>query len=116
MQLDEFKILVKKIADFSAQATVGLSLFGEPTLNPEFVDFALEVLKYPELKLFIETDGLCFSEEQAKKIAEASKNSCRVDFAVQFDSVDEKMYEKMNGISGSNFQKALKTVAMLSQI
>ena len=36
--------------------------------------------------------------------------------AVQFDSVDEKMYEKMNGISGSNFQKALKTVAMLSQI
>ena len=26
------------------------------------------------------------------------------------------MYEKMNGISGSNFQKALKTVAMLSQI
>lgn len=116
MQLDEFKILVKKIADFSAQATVGLSLFGEPTLNPEFVDFALEVLKYPELKLFIETDGLCFSEEQAKKIAEASKNSGRVDFAVQFDSVDEKMYEKMNGISGSNFQKALKTVAMLSQI
>ena len=34
----------------------------------------------------------------------------------RFDSVDEKMYEKMNGISGSNFQKALKTVAMLSQI
>ncbi len=116
MDIADFRILVKKIYDFSKEAVVSLSLFGEPALNTNFTDFALEVLKYPELKLFIETDGLNFSQESAQKIADSANGQARVDIVVQVDSTDEKMYEKVNGIDGSNFTKAVNTVCMLSKI
>lgn len=116
MNLKDFKILVKKIDDFSKEAVVSLSLFGEPALNSDFTDFALEVLKYPSLKLFIETDGLNFPTETAQKIADCAKDSARVDIVVQLDSTDEKMYEKVNGIDGANFNKAFNSVCELSKI
>ncbi len=116
MKLEDFKVLVKKICDFSAEAVVGLSLFGEPCLNAQFADFCLEVLKNPSLKLFVETDGLNFSQTDAEKIAEAAGCATRVDFAVQLGAVDDAMYEKINGIAGENYKKAVETVLMLNRI
>ncbi len=116
MDINDFKILVKKIVDFSEDAVVSLSLFGEPTLNSDFTDFALEVLKYPSLKLFIETDGLNFLPEIAQKIADSAQNKERIDIVVQLDSTDENMYEKINGIAGANFNKAFENICMLSKI
>lgn len=115
LPLNEFKTLVKKISDYSGQAVVGLSLFGEPSLHPDFADFALEVLNYPDLKLFIETDGLSFSEAHIKKIALAAKDSDRIDFAVRLDATDEKMYETVNGRNGSDFKKVLDFISLLGK-
>lgn len=115
LQPADFKTLVKKISEFSGQAVVGLSLFGEPSLHPDFADFALEVLKYKDLKLFVETDGLSFSEEDIKKIAAASENTGRVDFAVRLDATEEKMYETVNGRSGSDFKKVMDFISLLQK-
>lgn len=116
MDFDKFKRLVEKISDFSEEAVVGLSLFGEPSLNPRFADFASEVLRHPGLSLFVETDGLCITENDARRIADSAHTSGRVDFAVQIDAADSAMYERINGIGAENFQKAVSSVAMLSSI
>ena len=64
MSLENFKSLVKRINDFNPESVISLSLWGEPVLHPDFFDFAFEVLKYPELSLFIETDGFDFSKSE----------------------------------------------------
>lgn len=115
MALSDFKVLVKKIVDFSEEATVSLSLFGEPCLNQDFCDFAAEVLKYEGLKLFIETDGLCFGEETAKKIRDFANSDERVFIALKLDAFDGAMYQKINGLPQEYFEKALACVSMLQK-
>ncbi len=113
MDFNSFKGLVKEIAEFSENAVIGLSCFGEPLLHSQFVDFALEVISHKGLSLFIETDGLCITEKIASKISEASAGN--VDWAIQIDAADPVMYEKINGISGDNFSKACESVTVLEK-
>lgn len=116
MEIGKFRKLAKKISDFSENAVVSLSLFGEPSLNPHFTDFASEVLSYPRLSLFVETDGLSIKEDDAVKISQAEGAVGRVDFAVRIDASDSAMYGKINGTNPENFEKAVSSVAMLSSI
>lgn len=115
MSLDDFKVLVKKISDYSEEAVVSLSLFGEACLNGEFSEFSKEVLKYDGLKLFIETDGLSFTEEDALKIQQAAKSCERVYIALKLDATEPLMYEKINGLSAQYFEKALSCLSMLEK-
>lgn len=111
MKLESFKKLVKDISDFSETAVVSLSLFGEPLLHKDFVQMAKEVLSVKGLSLFVETDGICVTEEMARELSEAGK----IDWVIRLDAVDGDMYSKINGISGENFAKALNAVNILEK-
>ena len=121
MQISDFKNLIKQIADFSENAVISLSLFGEPLLHSSFCDFVREIFLYPGLSLFIETDGLFVTEELAEKTAIYSNG--KINWAIRLDATDSAMYEKLNRASSfsdpasseHDFEKAVKSVSILEK-
>ncbi|MGN0740968.1 MAG: spiro-SPASM protein [Treponema sp.] len=130
MTLENFKSLVKNINDLNPESVVSLSLWGEPVVHPEFFDFAFEVLKYPELSLFIETDGFDFSSgelcdknsafyKNLEKLSEIAgkRKTCRNGFApliwvVKVDAMSQNVYEKIH--PGMKIENAVETVKLLN--
>ena len=101
-------------------------------MHPDFFDFAFEVLKYPELSLFIETDGFDFSKselcdknsafyknlEKLSKIA-GSRKICKNGFAplmwvVKVDAMSQEIYEKIH--PGMKIENAVETVKVLNSM
>ena len=120
MALSDFAQILSQIKDFSENAVVSLSAFGEPLLNPEFLDFALEIIKQNDenhkIALLIETDGLLVTEEVASKIAEAaSAKNAEVNWIVYLDSVEKSMYAKIHNCDESDFEKALASIPLLEK-
>lgn len=59
MQAEDFRVIIEKIAQFSDDAIISLSLYGEPLLHKEFVQFVKEILSYKNLSVLVETHGTC---------------------------------------------------------
>jgi len=114
MDIEKFSILAKKISEFSGEAVVSLSLFGEPSLNPDFIKIIKEILKYKDLKVFVETDGLNITKEVLEDISNTTDAKSRIYFTVQLDAAEKTMYEKINGISGEYFEKAKNSIGLLN--
>ncbi|WP_191017034.1 spiro-SPASM protein [Treponema zioleckii] len=112
MDFESFKALVKKINDFSQKAVVSLSCWGEPLLNPKFLDFAKEVLNYENLTLLVETDGICLTEEIAKNLADFNG---RIDWIILLDSMDKNQYSQIHNCSTEDFDKAVASVMILEK-
>lgn len=120
MPFEQYKNLVKKIADFSESAVISLSLFGEALLHSRIEEFVGETLKYPGLSVFIETDGQLVTEELSKKIAELvsccqkrTNGYAAVMWVVSIDSFSKEMYRKIHFSDG--FEKAVSAVSILEK-
>lgn len=118
MALSDFQKIVSQIKDFSENAVISLSAFGEPLLNPEFLQFALEVINQNDqnhkISLLIETDGLLVCEELASKISQAAKSkNAEVNWIVYLDAVEKSMYASLHNCPDSDFEKALSAVPLL---
>ena len=74
MKYDDFSLLVDKIAAFSGEAVVCLSLWGEAILHPQLDLFIEKILSYSGLSVLIELSGRKFSESMIERIKEAAKN------------------------------------------
>ncbi len=123
MAYDDFATLIKKIADFSEEAVISLSVYGEPLSHPDFLKFAETVLSYKGLSLFIETDGLNISPElcnELKTLASkypACQNSPyqKLMIAVQLDAVSAAGYKKVHEkASDKDYETAVQSVSLLS--
>jgi len=66
MTLEQFKPLVRQMAELSGSAVVSLSAWGEPLLHPEFVDFVRAAAEEDGLSVMVETDGLLVQKNCAK--------------------------------------------------
>ncbi len=69
MPLSAFRELAARIADFSGDAVIALSLWGEPLLHPEFPGFIEAVLQHPSLSVLVETTGIPLTPEMAEAAA-----------------------------------------------
>lgn len=117
MNLEQFKSLVKNISDFSDKATIGLSAWGEPLLNPQFVSYVQEICKYSNLSVLVETDGLLVTEEIASKVKDACSSN-EINWIVKLDAFTAAKYGIMHGIDGSaeeKFAKAKDAAAVLEK-
>ncbi|QTQ11954.1 spiro-SPASM protein [Treponema parvum] len=120
MPLEKFKALVKNIADFSENAVLSLSLWGEPLYHKHIKNIVSEVLKYPGLSVFIETTGDGLSETLAAQIAEICGRCAPrtngyepVMWVVLLDSVTKEKYKEIHFADG--FEAALNGINILSK-
>ncbi|MBQ7159812.1 MAG: spiro-SPASM protein [Treponema sp.] len=113
MPFADFKKLVAEIASYSEKAVVSLSAFGEPLLHPQFVDCVREVLSYPELTVFVETDGTLVTEKLISELAELDAK--RIIWVVLLDAMESNLYAKLHNCAESDFSKAVASVGLLAQ-
>lgn len=108
MDFNKFAALVDNIAEYSENAVIGLSAWGEPLSHPEILKFVEKALSYSGLSVFMETDGLSVTDEfcqRLKNIIEAAKERTngwgKVMVAVSLDAVTDDTYRKIKGTDSS---------------
>ncbi|MGP1588044.1 MAG: spiro-SPASM protein [Treponemataceae bacterium] len=106
MDYDKFCTLIDKIADFSGEAVICLSLWGEAVLHPKLASMIKKILSYSGLSVLIELSDAVFEPEKILKIKEIEQQSEKrtngqekIIWIVSLDSVDSQMYEKLHGNS-----------------
>lgn len=115
IKIDDFTNLVKKIAEFSDDAVVNFSVFGDPVLHPELERLIEIVLAYPKLSVMIETAGLGWSAERLQHIKDITeKTSARpsdyvpIYWIVAIDALSSNVYGTIHNVTGNNAAQALK--------
>jgi spiro-SPASM protein len=104
----KFEGLLDRIIDFSADAVIGLSLWGELALHPRRMDLIRLVLERPQLALVIETSGVGWGEgdlEAAAVLAAGAPAPQRgrefsgppLSWIVSLDSADGARYREIRG-------------------
>ena len=97
MEAGRFDALMDKVASFSGDAVVDLSLWGEPALHPAFGALADSVLSRKGLSLIVETAGVGWQAGVVEGIAERWAASGRLDWIVSLDETGRGEYEALRG-------------------
>ena len=120
MSYEDFASLTKRISEFSEDAVISLSVYGEPFVHSQIMQIIENVLSYPEFSLFLETDGLNITEEICSKLKEllascpkAKKNPYpKLMIAVQMDAFTKEGYAKIH--KNGDFEKVTNAISLLS--
>jgi len=108
MDTKRFDSLLEKIAAFSGDAVIDLSLWGELSLHPQKMELIEMVLRRPELDLIIETSGIGWKDDELDKSASlaktaggrashSGKNKFRLSWIVSLDTADPARYKEIRG-------------------
>ena len=118
----KFSKLISKIADFSQNAVVNLSCWGEALLNQNLLKMIDCILSYSGLSVLIELSQLNLSDEKLQKISEIVKNSPertngkeKIYWIVSVDACNQDSYQKIHGNS-SNFEETCQSILKLSSL
>ncbi len=124
MEIERFKAALEKIADFSDDAVISLSLWGECAFHPEIAAFAEEVLKHSKFSLLIETTGIGWQKDALERIRAAAaaaetapdffmRPAGAVNWVVSLDAVSSKMYGELRGLDSAESEKLFAEAAAL---
>lgn len=105
MKTEDFARLVDKIAAFSGDAVVSLSLWGECSYHPDIANLVRAVLSHPGLSVLIETTGIGWKDSDLDAIASAAASAAPrangqnpVNWIVSLDAVGSAIYGAVHGI------------------
>jgi spiro-SPASM protein len=129
MPLEQLKKIADEAAEFSGEAVVSLSAWGEALAHPDICAIIEAVLAHSGLSLMIETDGSLVTRDFAGRAASIARNAPpranghkKIYWIVKIDAVDQEMYGKMRaaeengGDDGSPaFEKADAAYKILSE-
>ena len=117
MSVADFTQLIEKIAVFSDDAVIGLSLWGECAFHPDIATLVQIVLSHPGLSVLIETTGIGWTEEAITQIAAtvaAAKPRVNgqnpVNWIISIDAVGSGMYGAMHKIRNDETPSGAATV------
>jgi spiro-SPASM protein len=112
-----FAGLLDRIAAFSGDAVIDLSLWGELALHPRKMELVDQVLARPELSLVIETSGIGWRREELEEAAKTAAAAPErigplppLSWIVSLDTLDEGRYRE---IRGPGFAEALSCARTL---
>jgi spiro-SPASM protein len=119
-----FESLLDRIAAFSGDAVIDLSLWGEFSLHPRKLDLIDMVLARPDLSLIIETSGLGWSTAELEVIAGKAAAAFRpplpwtapagrLSWVVSLDAATEARYA---AVRGAGFGRAVETATALIRL
>ncbi len=121
MSVESYTKLLENIADFSDDAVISLSLWGDSLLHPQLVEFIHKTLSYPRFSLLIETDGAALTSELAESIAQLVSTAPKrqteysaINWVICIDAADSMLYQRIHGFDG--FDKANETVKLLGDL
>ena len=105
MEAGQFGSLLEKIAAFSGDAVIDLSLWGELALHPQKMELIEMVLSRPECALIIETSGIGWKDSELERTAELAHRAaaCRknplppLSWIVSLDTTDPARYKELRG-------------------
>ncbi len=113
--------LIEQIAEFSGEAVVGLSAWGECFNHPDLLKIIEKILSYEGLSVFIEADGCSipdsFAEELAKVVnaAPERKNGWqKIMLVVSMDGFTAQTCASLRG-SDFNLEKSVDAVKKLQE-
>jgi len=108
MSVDQFEQLMDKIAMFSGDAVIDLSLWGDISLHPDKLKLIEAVLSHKELSLVVETSGLGWNDSDldhcaalAAKALTQDRESSKINgisplsWIVSLDTCDAKRYNEL---------------------
>lgn len=114
--------LVEKIAEFSAEAVIGLSAWGEAFNHPDLLKIIEKILSFSGLSVVIEADGSSVPGDFAEKLSvilEKAENRTngwnKLMFIVSMDGFTEQTCKNLRGEEFS-LQKAVDSVIQLEKI
>lgn len=115
MSKEKALLLIEKIAEYSDDAVISLSIFGEPSLYPHIIDIIEKILSYPKLSVLLETSGLHWTNsviEKIKKIVEAAPKRkttmLPIYWIIAIDAVSSQMYAKVHSLTEDDANLKLK--------
>jgi spiro-SPASM protein len=76
-----FDNLLAKIENFSGDAVIDISLWGEAALHPQKMELIKMVLARPALSLIIETSGIGWKQEELQELADLATATLVADLA-----------------------------------
>ncbi|MDR2536990.1 MAG: spiro-SPASM protein, partial [Treponema sp.] len=118
---EQFNTLLDKISDFSGDAVIDLSLWGELSLHPQKLELIGAALERPQLSTIIETSGLGWKTAELEALASIAKSAASrvgilaasLSWIVSLDAYDEARY---HDVRGAGYHEALETVKTLTQL
>lgn len=120
MKKEDFARLVDKIAAFSDDAVVSLSLWGESLLHPDIVSLIKTVLSKPSLSILIETDCENLTQPLIDEVAAAVKDASprtngksAIMWICGIDAVSEETYRVLHGENGLTLASVTEKVHAL---
>ena len=120
MKFSDYSVLLKKIADFSGEAVISFSLWGEALLHPEFNSFIEETLKYPGISVLIETSGIGITEDLCRKWQALAENAAprlnpypALMWIVELDAVTQETYSAIHPDSTVSLEEASAAEGLL---
>jgi spiro-SPASM protein len=111
MELSRFRDILERTADFCGDATIGISLWGEPSLHPEIDTVIRSALEFPGLDLVIETSGLGWNGERLRGLRrDAAKAPTWI---VSLDAHSRELYARLRG---PGYEEAVATADLLRSL
>ena len=122
MDFEKFSDLIDRIHEFSENAVIGLSAWGEASYHPELLKFIEKVLSYKGLSVIVESDGSFITEDFCaglKKLADAAEERTngwqKIMFVVKMDAFSDSVYKKIHG-NEAVFEQAVEAVKKLAAV
>jgi spiro-SPASM protein len=116
----QFAALLDKIAEFSGDAVIDLSLWGELALHPQKTALIAAILDRPGLSALVETSGLGWNNAELEGLAErASRSAPRknrmaaLSWIVSLDAADSGRYRELRGPGFAEATECAKTLTRL---
>ncbi|MDR0411457.1 MAG: spiro-SPASM protein [Treponema sp.] len=120
MSLERFAELLERIVNFSGDAVIGLSMWGELSLHPQKLDLIAAVLDKPSLSLVIETSGVGWKmgeleaiKAMTEKAEENGKVMAKISWIVSLDAFSAERYQEMRG---AGFAEAKETARAINRL
>jgi spiro-SPASM protein len=111
MTLDQWKMILSKVKQFSNDAVFSISLWGEPSLHSEILRIFEELLKIKNFRLIVETSGISWDHGILKSIQEIADG--RVEWILSLDAQNPESYKKLRG---RGWEEVNKTAVILHEL
>ncbi len=95
MSLENWKIILKKVKEFSDDAVFSVSLWGEPAMHPGIIDMVKETLSFSGFSVIIETSGIGWSTDTIDALNTLSDG--RITWILSLDGENPEIYKKLRG-------------------